>query len=381
MAGASLKNYQGLYWLSFWLSMAALGVGRAWDSYWHATQPFDNFWSPPHLFAYGATVASFLLANALLRRRASPPGFREALGLIIAAQFVVIVAGSLLDFGWHTWFGLNETSWSFPHALLIWAWLVVLLGYIAGFVSLHREANLPAYASPLLGVLLLGFSAAPLLGPFYHNLSPQTTQAVAALPVLIENTEAQEVFNIYLSKNLDRTHGLAIVLGGFWAGLVLSFLWRLDARSKIFLTVALLWSLIAAAGDWNSVRWLELNGMNPDSSLSWLPPPILPAALAYILLRPLQGMPQLRWFCVGAVYGWISFNLFYPAPPTNSLVLILSAAAVMTGATAILGARLGDDVAAAVDQLKTHQVRRFLGVAIGISLALGFLDLYLRWKV
>lgn len=33
----------------------AFGVGGGWDRGWHATHPFEDFFSPPHLFAPAVT--------------------------------------------------------------------------------------------------------------------------------------------------------------------------------------------------------------------------------------------------------------------------------------------------------------------------------------
>jgi hypothetical protein len=105
-------------------------VGRAWDSYWHATQPFDDF--SPHVFVYTMTALNVVVVMALAwrERQQAPVVARLAplpwllppeLVLVIAALLTVSFAGLVLDNLWHSTFGLDETFWSTPHAMLGWA--------------------------------------------------------------------------------------------------------------------------------------------------------------------------------------------------------------------------------------------------------------------
>src|SRR5437870_13833879 len=41
-----------LLWLAVIFDVLAFGVGFGWDRRWHATHPFEDFFSPPHLFVY-----------------------------------------------------------------------------------------------------------------------------------------------------------------------------------------------------------------------------------------------------------------------------------------------------------------------------------------
>jgi hypothetical protein len=117
-----------LLWAVFGLFLAAVLLGTRWDRAWHATQPFEDFWSPPHIFIY----VTFTLAAGLLARLTVWPGLRTWFGpairapvirvrlpgaLVLAGSgFALIGAGGLLDSIWHTAFGLDETGWSLPHA-------------------------------------------------------------------------------------------------------------------------------------------------------------------------------------------------------------------------------------------------------------------------
>jgi len=44
--------------LGFYLAAAGLGLG--WDRAWHATHPFRDFFSPPHLFIYSMFALAML---------------------------------------------------------------------------------------------------------------------------------------------------------------------------------------------------------------------------------------------------------------------------------------------------------------------------------
>src|SRR5262245_17988433 len=65
-----------LLWAAFACFLAGVGLGTGWDRRWHATHPFEDFWSPPHLFIYtNVLVAAITLAYA-----AFAPCVRAAFG-------------------------------------------------------------------------------------------------------------------------------------------------------------------------------------------------------------------------------------------------------------------------------------------------------------
>ncbi|HEX5940364.1 MAG TPA: hypothetical protein VFZ12_08380, partial [Dehalococcoidia bacterium] len=41
-----------LTWFTLAFFLLAVIVGFGWDRAWHATHPFEDFWSPPHIFIY-----------------------------------------------------------------------------------------------------------------------------------------------------------------------------------------------------------------------------------------------------------------------------------------------------------------------------------------
>ena len=122
--------------------LAATVVGLGWDRRWHTAYAFVSFFSPPHLFIYGtialtlATVAAVALSPDL--RAELGTGFEVPLvtfplpgplALALAGLGVVLLAGGL-DAFWHSTFGLDETSWSMPHAMLASGFALSFLGIL-----------------------------------------------------------------------------------------------------------------------------------------------------------------------------------------------------------------------------------------------------------
>jgi len=158
-----------LLWTSFWLIIVAVVVGQAWDGYWHITNTFDGFWSPPHVFVYAMSTFAGLFVAALcfvprLRHSFGPglvvPGLPFALPgalFLLAAGFVALgVASMVVDNLWHTVYGLNETLWSLPHAMIGAALCLMTLGFTSCRLALRAHRPLRWPTALLLGVLLLG---------------------------------------------------------------------------------------------------------------------------------------------------------------------------------------------------------------------------------
>jgi hypothetical protein len=132
-----------LLWLSFAFFAAGVGLGVGWDRRWHATHSFEDFLSPPHLFIYAnvllaAAVAVYVTLNARLRlafgRGETLPLLKFRVPgplMLLGAGFVTLGLGGLCDGIWHTLFGLDETGWSLPHAMLGHGILLVTLGFVA----------------------------------------------------------------------------------------------------------------------------------------------------------------------------------------------------------------------------------------------------------
>jgi hypothetical protein len=308
-----------LLWLACVWLIVTVGVGRTWDAAWHATHVFDSFWSPPHLFVYTmATLNGLLIAGMVFApgvRRWFGAGFHVLLVpfevpgalFILGGGFVSLgFAGMVLDNLWHTSFGLDETAWSAPHAMIGWSLFVIALGFVACRLALRPEYLLRWYTVLLLGLLMFSFSM-PFLGPLARNNTPETISAIARIPALAAQRPAQHMFRIYLAWNLNRTNPALIVLGAAWAGMALALLRGLDRRPHMFLAVALVWTAMVALGERGRALRLDQLLMVSDNPASWLPLPLLPAAFAFALALWFGWSERWAWAAGGRVFGLLVF--------------------------------------------------------------------------
>lgn len=372
-----------LLWWTCGLFILTIGIGRAWDAYWHVTRAFDTFFSPPHLFVYAMTVFLALLVTFMIFSRAFRlwfgAGFRVAplpfavpgALIILAGGFAILALAGLLDSIWHTRFGLDETAWSTPHAMIGWALLVAALGFVACRLALRPYRPLSWRTAVLLGYLILGFSAAPFLGPFYGNTTPGRVRAVAAIPVLAAQPEAQHTFRIYLDWGLTRANPVLIPLGALWAGAALALVRGLDRRPWVVLTTTGLWSLLALLGERRSARRLDQLLPVSDDPASWLPLPLFLAALALVMALEIDLSERWAWAAAGVIFGLAVF-LAWGAHPLAALLVIVAAPAM------VCGARLGQWSYRALERPLASHVRRLLLAGVGVPLVVGIIDLALR---
>lgn len=205
-----------LLWISMVFLLVGIGLGMAWDRAYHTRFPFDSFLSPPHLFIYTMCgIATFFVGWLCLDRRTrlafGRPIRLPLLGWEISGAQVLYAgglatvgfAGMVLDNIWHSSFGLDETGWSFPHSMLGWGLLVTALGFVACRLGLRPHRPFAWYTLWVMGWLVVAFSAAPFLGPIGKNPTPSTVRAVASIPILSVEPEAQHTFRIYLRWNLN----------------------------------------------------------------------------------------------------------------------------------------------------------------------------------
>ena len=146
--------FSRLRWMFIFTVVGGLAAA-AWDGWYHTQNVFDGFFSPPHVMAYGvALVLAWFTGDLLVRRdlrRWLGVGFRVPTlpfpvpgALVVLGAGVVMLgfSGLVLDNFWHTWFGLNETGWSLPHAMIGWSLLMVVLGMSGIYRGLIHEATL-----------------------------------------------------------------------------------------------------------------------------------------------------------------------------------------------------------------------------------------------
>jgi hypothetical protein len=359
-----------LLWLSFAFFVAGVGIGVGWDRRWHATHPFEDFFSPPHLVIYtnvllAAAVAVYVTFNKRLR---AVFGHGETLPLfsfrvpgplmLLGVGFVTIGLGGLCDGVWHTLFGLDETGWSLPHAMLGHGIMLVTLGFVATRVVL--PGRLTWFATGLLGFVLLTISLDLIGGPILRNPPPNALRAVAALPVLANDAAYQHTSRIYLTWNLDRTNWLYLPLIAFGAGFGLRLLQRLSGPRDRWLVVVAAIGLMLAAVDGEARGWGRL----------LLVPPFFPAAAGFAVLR-VAGV-RGRWAWLGAGWGACLVSLVFV--PNVAL-------AIACAPLAVLGAGLGTRILDVVDTPRRQAVvLMWLVIGVAMPVASGALDLYLRQK-
>jgi hypothetical protein len=183
-------------YLAILLFGAAAFIGGPWDMLYHTTTAFDSFFSPPHLFIYGATAASIAVVVAIvasppcraafggmLRLPAVPVPLPAALVLLGAGLFVVVLSGVLDEF-WHASFGVDETRWSAPHAMFGWGLFLSALGFVSARLALRDAKPVRDGEQFLLGILVAALSMYAFLLPFMVYPTRATLDAIASLPVL-----------------------------------------------------------------------------------------------------------------------------------------------------------------------------------------------------
>lgn len=368
-------------WLICWIVILTVAIGRAWDGWWHITQPFDGFWSPPHVFVYVMST----IAGLLTARVAWTPELRRCFGsgfcmpivpfrvpgplFLLGSGFVALgIAGIYLDNLWHTLWGLDETPWSLPHAMIGAALLVMTWGFVACRLALRLYTPIGRPAKLLLGFLLVSTIATPL-GPLFSNSGPEMVRAVANIPVLAAQPEAQRGFDLQIDWNLTRTHPAAVVLCAAWAGAALSIARVFSRRARYLLAVALVWTLLSY--DRNAAAWLNQFYPVLDNPANWQPLPLLPAAVVFALAQRFVA-ERWAWTIAGGVFGLL-MAATWGVSPLMWLLMPLAAPA------AALGAELGAVIARALEQPSKARAWRLVLIGVlGVPLTTGTMDLVLR---
>jgi hypothetical protein len=239
---ASLATAYQLLWLAVIFDFLAFGVGFNWDRQWHTTHPFEDFFSPPHLFIYtmhfcATMILAYITFTPDLRRWFGPtfrlpltpfpiPG---AIGLAAAGFGVVALAG-VFDAIWHSAFGLDETTWSFPHSMLGWGLFIAFLGITSCRIALRKWRPIGWVSAIVFGFLILATSIERFAGPLANNLSPEVIQLIARIPVLAAEPEFQHTTRIYLAADIHRYNPLFVPLISLSAGMGFGLLHDFGAR-------------------------------------------------------------------------------------------------------------------------------------------------------
>jgi len=239
---AGLKSAYRLLWLAVIFDVLAFGVGFNWDRNWHTTHPFEDFFSPPHLFIYSmhfcATITLAYIAFTPALRRWFGPTFRLPLvpfpipGAISlpGAGFGVVSLAGVFDAVWHNTFGLDETNWSFPHSMLGWGLFIAFLGITSCRVALREWRPIGWISAVVFGFLILAVSSERFAGPLANNLSPEVIRLISRIPVLAAEPEFQHTTRIYLAAEVHRYNPLFVPLISLSAGMGLGLLHDFGAR-------------------------------------------------------------------------------------------------------------------------------------------------------
>jgi hypothetical protein len=376
------KNW---YNLVLWFTLLGTFIATLWDGFWHLTYPFDGFFSPPHVFGYSiAIIASLMISHILFTpsiRKWFGAGFKSPLVkftvpgsiFLLGCGFVILgFAGLVLDNYWHSNFGLNETNWSLPHAMIGWAFVVMVLGFVACRIAIAKSENQPLGLGwrILFAYLVIIILARPIMGPFENNNSLQTIYASSLLPGLLATDEFQQVTQIYLDNNLSRNNLLAVPLATFWAGLGLAFATRLDNRALFILGIA----LISGNGDRNGAEFI-MNYTNSPVNLLANPAnfagfPLIVLALIYVLVRRFSE----RWaWGLGAFVFALCVHWIFGSVPGGELMAIPATMLVFVGVA--LGKGLYDILA---EPTTPKRIAPIILTALLVPCVTGLLDLYLR---
>lgn len=346
-------------WVAVAFDLLAFGVGFSWDRRWHTSHPFEDFFSPPHLFIYTmhlcATIPlAYVAFTPTLRRHfgeafALPPVPFPVPGPIALAGggFAVTMLAGVFDGIWHTLFGLDETGWSFPHAMLGAGIFVAFVGIAACRWAIRGERPIGIGSEIVFGFLLIATAGERFTGPIGSNLSTATIELVARIPVLAAEPAFQHTARIELAADLDRGNPVFVPLAALSAGMALVLVRAFVARDAVFLA-------LAAVSTW----------------LTRFVPMIVPGIALWIAGRGRANVAAL-------VIGGALFSA------TTAVLWRGTAAGVVLGTLLFpAGAWLGTLIWRVVDRPKRGGVLAFVALAgVAYPALTGVVDLALRARI
>lgn len=379
LSAPSKAAFARIRWMFIFAVVGTL-TAAAWDGWWHTQYEFDGFFSPPHVMAYLVALAlAWLSIDTVMNprlRRDFGVGFRVFLfpysvpgALVILGGSIVLLgfAGLVLDNFWHTWFGLNETSWSFPHAMIGWALLLMILGFAASRMALGEMNGVwKFFLAWLIVIMLSGMS----MGPYGRNHSPEMVFAESQIPVFVSQAETRHLYKIYLEQNLTRTNPMLLILAPLGAAAGLAFTRRLSPKPWLMLGVAL---LISVSGDRATAeRLVEYAPGLLDEPANYAPLPLIWLAGIYALFRAGRRSERLSWAMGGLVYG-LMLHWTYGTQPGMEILTPLSAL------SAVAGAALGNWIYQWVAYPSTWRtVLPLMLLGVIVPLITGLVDLWWR---
>ena len=364
----------------FLFTVVGAFIAAAWDGYWHVTREFDGFFSPPHVMAYSVAMISAVLVNqTLLSRRwrgQLGPGFRipvlpfEVPGslFILGAGLVMLgFAGLVLDNIWHTLFGLSETGWSFPHAMIGWALIITILGYTSTWLA---SGGMHWFWKLLIGWLVLIMVGGVIMGPIGKFQTNDVALAYSRIPVNLSQEATRTLFDVYLTHNLNRTNPFILLLAPLGAAAGLAFTRRLSGSAVVFLVVALL----ASGDDQGSLQNVSgyVSGLL-DNPINYAGLPVLTLAGVYLVLEKVRVHRSFAWAIGGLAFGLVLLARYGIEPAIPGFVLL-------SAPMAYVGASLGDEAYHIVHEPLSWQViAPLIGAGVAFPLVTGMIDLALRY--
>jgi hypothetical protein len=358
-----------LLWAAVAVTLVDYVVGGGWDAEYHRTHVFDGFFSPPHIFIYTLVTVLIVLVGVIVvdprLRGCFPPG---ALVLLVGGCAGFALAGPL-DAIWHTAFGLDETNWSLPHAMLGQTLGLLVVGFLACRRGLewHQPAWWPTWY--LLGYLVV-FAAISVLGPIGDNPSIESARRTGSLGELANDADYQHLVRIVVEADLTHANPAFPLLAAWWCALTIAILRGLDSRVRYWFVVALLVGLSLVSATAGEAEELGLTADEATTSL-----PMLTALLVFALGWRMRETTRyaLAGLAVGA-HTWAVWGSSHPTP--------YAVAALLTPATAVLGHRLGRWIAELLRHpAPTDAKKLVIGMILVVPLITGAVDLALRLAI
>lgn len=377
-------RYDRALWLFWWvvacLLLAAFG---GWlDRIWHLAFEFEDFFSPPHIIVYlFATLAGLIVMGMVFADRIRPAfgqGFHVlilpfqvpgALMLLGGGLVALGFAGLVLDNLWHSNFGLDETSWSFPHSMLAWSLLVTVMGGLSARLALSSYRPVRWYALLPLTAFVVLVSSGAFLGPLQDNRTYETLQLAKSVPVLVNQAEFMRTLSIYEHWNITRTNPLLMILAPLWFGAALGFVRRIDSRWWFATILFLIFWLLDNNTDF-AQNLLPYFPNLMDSEANYAPLPVLLPLLIFFLVRRWSS-EQRALLAAGAVFGLQLISIWGEGA---WLILLIPAAGLMLAGWHI--GQFGADVVK--DPSHRGRVMLILAIVAVVPFITGLVDLWLR---
>jgi hypothetical protein len=383
-----------LWWSTLITFLGSTGCGKLWDRYWHATRYFDTFWSPPHFFVFVMTTITGLLIAVIaftpkLRVWYGPAVRLPLLPFEIAGSLVILGGGLItlsititFDNLWHTAYGLDETQWSAPHCMLGWAWLTIVLGFVAARLAFRNYKRVGWLSRLIIAMVILEFLCPAVLGPFYLMYSPHLIHALASIPIVSNEPSAQHMYRIYLHYGLTRqTSDLFIPIVTLFGGIAIALLRHLDARPRVFLLAPFIWSITIMFRDWYTLYFLNYQGAKhlPNLLLAvkhepslWVPIPLMVAVVCFYLFERSSLNRRRNLALTGIIFGLCAFFIWH----TSSWMSLLALSAIVTTP---LGFWLGQRIFTMIEHPTMETLMQFLlSTCAQFPAALGIVDLFMR---